>query len=528
MPQKDYSKNSKKERTPAYPLRRSPRFLEIVLPDPEDPRTPKPEPRRRTRVPSSTTPLNFTGNWKVSPRWKSLRSNSKECTQKPDESCNATQSSDNSKPKSRRFTTPTPCAEECTGEKSSRSSKRRNRKSERQVTRSSSHKDCSLGERITEDGVNTSKKCNSKLLKNKVKHSKKSHENNSDPFKTLALDDNPKEGFLSIIENPTLNEELPEKCVAKVTTPSIDHNEPTNKRDINKKTQKNTGVKRKRNQLEGISGITHGWTKDQESALERAYLQAKPTPQFWKRVSKLVPGKSAQECFDKIHGGHLTPPRPRLRCRARIPNSHDPTLSASKFLSSSSPTTKKPKSRKQKSHIIQRTVRHMLQNQYKEQEPEPDLFSVLEPTFTQSLNHNLTLSTPVRTLDMDVVLKRSSTVHKKSLSRFSETTTTLVSPPVLKQVKNRALHEKYIDQLHCREESRKVASKKAGKCSGSEGVKGESSGQRKDAFKAAKNALVFGARDAISEFECKQGMALIDVFEDECVDDDEDGGQLSF
>ncbi|KAI3523418.1 hypothetical protein L1887_01525 [Cichorium endivia] len=280
----------------------------------------------------------------------------------------------------------------------------------------------------------------------------------------------------------------------------------------NKKTQKNRGVKRKRNQLEGNSGITHGWTKDQESALERAYLQAKPTPHLWKRVSKLVPGKSAQECFDKIHGSHLTPPPPRLRCRPRIPNS---PLSASKFLK-----TKKPKSRKQKRHIIQRTVRHMLQNQYKEQEPEPDLFSVLEPTFTQSLNHNLMLTTPI---DMDVVLKRSSTVDKKSLSRFSgtTTTTTLVSPRVLKQVKNRVLHDMYIDQLHCREESR---SKKEGKCKGSEGVKGESCVERKDAFKAAKNALVFGARDAINEFECKQGMALIYIFEDECVGgDDEDG-----
>ena len=161
----------------------------------------------------------------------------------------------------------------------------------------------------------------------------------------------------------------------------------------------------------------------------------------------------------------------------------------------------------------------MLQNQYNN-DSEADMFSVLEPSFK--------LMTPVRQLDMEGALKRGCTTtggsknRKKSLSRFGGE---IVSPPVLKQVKNKALHEKYIDQLHCREENRKVASKKGGKGKSGEegGVKGESSGKRKDAVKAAKNALVFGARDAISEFECKQGMALIDVFEDECgVDDDND------
>ncbi|KAI3682044.1 hypothetical protein L2E82_50192 [Cichorium intybus] len=138
----------------------------------------------------------------------------------------------------------------------------------------------------------------------------------------------------------------------------------------------------------------------------------------------------------------------------------------------------------------------MLQNQYKEQEPEPDLFSVLEPIFTQSLNHNLMLTRP---LDMDVVLKDHLQLIK------------IVFQDLVEQ-----------QQHHHLEES---MSKKAGKCSGSEGVKWESCVERKDVFKAAKNALGFGARDAINEF-CKQGMALIDIFEDEC--DDEDGGQLLF
>ncbi|TQE04517.1 hypothetical protein C1H46_009824 [Malus baccata] len=38
---------------------------------------------------------------------------------------------------------------------------------------------------------------------------------------------------------------------------------------------------------EGV-GVVQGWTKEQELVLQRAYLIAKPTPLFWKKVSKLV------------------------------------------------------------------------------------------------------------------------------------------------------------------------------------------------------------------------------------------------
>lgn len=44
------------------------------------------------------------------------------------------------------------------------------------------------------------------------------------------------------------------------------------------------GEKRKR----GGEEISKGWTKEQELALQRAYLAAKPSPHFWKNVSKLV------------------------------------------------------------------------------------------------------------------------------------------------------------------------------------------------------------------------------------------------
>ncbi|KAJ0535066.1 hypothetical protein HanIR_Chr09g0426641 [Helianthus annuus] len=81
----------------------------------------------------------------------------------------------------------------------------------------------------------------------------------------------------------------------------------------------------------------------------------------------------------------------------------------------------------------------MLQNKYKaEQDSESDMFSLLEPTFNPSLNVNMVLTTPDRTQETDDVHKRCSSAHR-SVSRFSglHGTTTLVSPPVLKQVKNK-------------------------------------------------------------------------------------------
>lgn len=48
------------------------------------------------------------------------------------------------------------------------------------------------------------------------------------------------------------------------------------------------GVSRKRKRGEQGNGTVHGWTKQQELALQNAYLAAKPTPHFWKKVSKMV------------------------------------------------------------------------------------------------------------------------------------------------------------------------------------------------------------------------------------------------
>lgn len=52
--------------------------------------------------------------------------------------------------------------------------------------------------------------------------------------------------------------------------------------------RKEVEVGRKRKRDEEGNRTVHGWTKEQELALQRAYLVAKPTPHFWKKVSKLV------------------------------------------------------------------------------------------------------------------------------------------------------------------------------------------------------------------------------------------------
>ncbi|KAK9284326.1 hypothetical protein L1049_023497 [Liquidambar formosana] len=232
---------------------------------------------------------------------------------------------------------------------------------------------------------------------------------------------------------------------------------------------------RNRSEVRKVMGMFEDGLKEQEVALQRAYIAAKPTPQFWKKVAKLVPGKTAQDCFDKVHSDNLTPPQPRPRSRAKGTNLSSMgyfSLSASKLLKPTEPKIKRPSCNKQKSHLAQKTVRHLLQKHSNvDKLYEADLFSVLEPTVnpsTQAFQQSVILSTPEHAPEKQGLLQkfreRSSSGHKKSLSRLiSSCGTALVSPPVLKPVKNRALHEKYIDQLHCREAKRKAASAKASK-----------------------------------------------------------------
>ncbi|KAM1268199.1 hypothetical protein ACFX13_000570 [Malus domestica] len=279
---------------------------------------------------------------------------------------------------------------------------------------------------------------------------------------------------------------------------------------------------------EGV-GVVQGWTKEQELVLQRAYLIAKPTPLFWKKVSKLVPGKSAQECFDRVHSEHRTPPQPRTRSKANTLTNLSPfgqfSLSASKLLKPTEPKSKRPACSKQRSHLAQKTVRKLLQkHQQVYQDYEGDLFSVLEPSLGSSTESQASVipSTPKNLqVKKGILQNRSqrSSGHKKLLSRFSSSCgRPLVSPPVLKQVRNKVWHEKYIDQLHTREAKRKAAST----CT----QQSTSGIDEVDVVRTAKIALVSDARDAINKLQHLQANVAgdsSDFDDDSIVSDDEEG-----
>lgn len=270
-----------------------------------------------------------------------------------------------------------------------------------------------------------------------------------------------------------------------------------------------------------------GWTKDQEAALRRAYFAARPSPHFWKKVSKMVPGKSAQECFDKIHSNIETPsPQPRLR---RNKMNWSPLgqfkLSGGKLLEPFEFNGKKLRNSRLKNPIAQKTVRHLLQKQLiVDQGYEADLFAVLENTTdlpSQSLPQTKMPVTP------DCVLRphcheRSSLTVKRTMSKFGTAChMDLTSPPVLKQVKNMAMHEKYIDQLHTREARRK----KTSSACNTNHVTADSFAQeisvKEMNVKSARAALVSDAKDAIKQFQHIESVGICD-YQDSGDDDDDD------
>ncbi|VFQ75382.1 unnamed protein product [Cuscuta campestris] len=266
--------------------------------------------------------------------------------------------------------------------------------------------------------------------------------------------------------------------------------------------EKKRGVKRKKSHGKDGHVIAKGWTKEQELALERAYFAAKATPHFWKKVAKMVPGKSSQECFDRIHLDHATPPqpRPRVRTKKTVSSLMSPP-SASKLL--------QPADAKPKRHVSQKAVREILNKQYmvKRDSKGIDLFSLLEEsttttTTTQDLpNGGANLVTP------ELKLGHLSNFSQQSNLKGAN----LFSPPVLKPIKNKALHDRYIDQLHCRDAKRKAAYLRTLKLNQTK--KEEHQRVNKTAaVQAAKNALIFDARDAIKQFQNSQTNPFQNIF----------------
>ncbi|TMW83831.1 hypothetical protein EJD97_000640 [Solanum chilense] len=286
--------------------------------------------------------------------------------------------------------------------------------------------------------------------------------------------------------------------------------------------KKEAGLKRKRTQgMEENNVVVNGWTNEQELALQSAYLAAKATPNFWKKVAKMVPGKSAKDCFDKIHSDFLTPPQPQPRSRVKKMNTLSLSPCATKLLQSTEKNTNKRRHSKSKNHLSRKAVRQLLEKQSDaDRDKGGDFFNALESSTNPTdgaFCQDAIFVTPERNKEslLRKCLERSSSTQKKHRSRLSDSSgATLTSPPVLKPIKNKALHDKYVDQLHCREAKRKAATSKTAK-----GNQNKNENVIKpDVIKAAKNALISEARDAINQFQNLQTRAMNSFNDDE--DDD--------
>ncbi|KAG0500305.1 hypothetical protein HPP92_000377 [Vanilla planifolia] len=264
------------------------------------------------------------------------------------------------------------------------------------------------------------------------------------------------------------------------------------------------------------------WTTEQEAALQEAYLVARPSPHFWKKV----PGKSAQECFEKIHSSILTPlssqpgSRPRRKNLSPI-GSFSLSGGISPYMTElNAETFRRGKIKKL---AAQRTVRCLLRkHRLADQNIEADHFTLLESSPTNITFDLFGIELPKTSTSTPCHADQPgerSTINSKMYSRFKLLSSPgSSSPEVLKQIKNRALHDKYIDQLHYREARRVMLSKKTNKDS-----KGNEYNGKLDScvLKAAKTALICDAKSFISHFQRTQANLIEDDI-DEYSDTDRD------
>ncbi|XP_078433441.1 homeodomain-like superfamily protein [Wolffia australiana] len=252
-------------------------------------------------------------------------------------------------------------------------------------------------------------------------------------------------------------------------------------------TELKEGISPKRDSLNG-TGVSEplDWTLEQQLALRRAYILAKPSPHFWKKVAKMVPGKTAQECFDRMHSELATPAQLPPRSRSKLPVDHSPVPYSDLFKKNK----KKTKSGRRKDHLAPKAVRHILRKHSAvDLAEEVDLFSVLEktsqngfPEVPQILSGNeIAFNSPSP-------LQVPARERKVVLSRMCGP-----SPDVLRPIKNTVLHERYIDQLHSREARRRMHSEGRVLPVGFRGGK-------ENVVNSAKNALICEANDFIHLF----------------------------
>jgi hypothetical protein len=177
-----------------------------------------------------------------------------------------------------------------------------------------------------------------------------------------------------------------------------------------------------------------------------------------------VAGRSAEECFNRMHADLSTPtpiaPRPR-RCKAKFSPHGNFSLSDPELPNLLEPTIGRQTTWKQK-NLAQKTVRHLLQKHCLiDQAQEADHFSIFEssPSALQlNISFEDSYGTPDSCMSSGSLHKRStsSSAQKKPFSRLKNNQDES-SPAVLKPVKNAILHEKYVDRLYRREGTKKCS-----------------------------------------------------------------------
>ncbi|XP_038980553.1 uncharacterized protein LOC120110234 [Phoenix dactylifera] len=243
----------------------------------------------------------------------------------------------------------------------------------------------------------------------------------------------------------------------------------------------------------------------------------------------MVPQKSARECFNRIHADLATPTQPQPCSRANRSNFSPVgifTLSDSKSTELMKAKVKRVRSSRQKILVAQKTARHLIRKHCLiDRSQEADHFSNLEtlpyllPLELPEINSP---ETPDCTMNPSIFLEkcseRSSLAHKRMLSRF-KTRQADPSAEVLKQIKNLALHKKYIDHLHCRDARRRTCAKTAN--SDADWCNKTKTELEIGALKAARTALISEARDHISHFQQMQSNLLSFDTDDDNADTDD-------
>ncbi|KAL3683312.1 hypothetical protein R1sor_001334 [Riccia sorocarpa] len=308
---------------------------------------------------------------------------------------------------------------------------------------------------------------------------------------------------------------------------------------------------------ENDSRNSNEWTPEQEMALQNAYITVKPAADFWYHISKRVPGKTPEECFNKFYAGHPTPPAAQKSKR----QTQKATGNDVDMLDDPEPkrVTAKGKQRLLQAH---RTIRNILRKQQVEDvDYEADAFVALErpdvvesvlnseeakqavifkvtevpnciPEATSETNTNKPFEhIVIGGLPASDKENRNVNAGNSRLGRaVSDLQAQCTSPEVLKKVKNPGQLDKYIDHLHQRHNSRrpKTGSQRHGK--------------KSNVYLHSKEALDFGdntlsaiqrAKEELRNVFLKSGVTGSNVLdnvsagEEEGEDEEEPGSELS-